>query len=164
MQNPTVNVVPNRFVSGVADSGQNKPLVFAIMALLTLSLIFSFTNVFKVEGLFGVSEGFSLAVDSGIVPIIIIVYAVAIVALAVPLLTKQAWSSKFFLPVKIATISLCLWFLLVLMEGIDGVNSSGYSSVSEFTVSVTGWLFVITTIGALILSYKCTSNLKKQLR
>lgn len=160
MKNKAIEMKSN-LISGVVDLGKNKVLVLGNIALLILSLIFSFTNTFKVDAILGVSEGMSLVEDVGMKPIYLILYLTAIIVLMIPLLFKKAWSPKFFLPAKIVTILSSLYFLIVLFIGLDEVDSSGYGSIAEFNLSVTGWLFVITTIGALVLAYKNTFDLKK---
>lgn len=160
MKDKAVEMKDN-LISGVADLGKNKVLILGNIALLILSLIFSFTNTFKVEAIFGISEGMSLLENDGMKLIYLILYLSAIIVLMIPLLLKKAWSPKFFLPAKIATILSSLYFLLGLFAGLDEVDSNGYGSIAEFNLSVTGWLFVLTTIGALVLAYKNAFDLKK---
>lgn len=149
-------------ISGVADLGKNKVLILSNIVLLILSLIFSFTKVFKVDAILGISEGMSMFEDmAGIKVFFIICYLLSVLALVFPLFFKKAWSPKFFLPTKIVTILSSIWFFIILFVGLNEVNSSGYGSIAEFNLSVTGWLFVITTIGALVLAYKNTFDLKK---
>lgn len=150
------------FVVGMADLGKNKILILGNAVLLVLSLLFSFTKVFNVDAILGVSEGMSMFEDmAGIKTFFIIFYLFAVIILFVPLLFKKAWSPKIFLPAKITTILSSAWFLIVLFTGLNQVESSGYSSIAEFNLSGTGWFFVITTIGALILAYKNAIDLKK---
>lgn len=161
LKNKTAEMNSNP-ISSMADSEKNKALILGNAVLLMLSLIFSFTKMFKVDGIFGISEGMSLFEGlTGIKVICVICYLLAVLALVFPLLLKKAWSPKFFLPTKIVTILSSIWFLIVLLVGLVQTDSSGYSSMAEFNLSVTGWLFVITTIGALILAYKNTNSLKK---
>lgn len=160
--NTSAKELRSNFTLGTVDLGKNRVLILANIALLILSLLFSFTNIFKVNAIFGMSAGMSLFEYAEIKPIYLILYLIAIIILMIPLLFKKAWSPKFFLPTKIVTILSLLYFLLFLFIGLDEVDSSGYGSIAEFNLSVTGWLFVITTIGALGLAYKNTVNLKKQ--
>lgn len=160
MKNKAVDMKEN-LITGVADLGKNKVLILGNIALLILSLIFSFTDIFKFETVFGDKQGLSLVEDVGMTPIYLIFYLIAIAVLIIPLLLKKAWSSKFFLPTKIVTVLSMLYFLLVLSLGLSELNSNEYGSYAEFGLSVTGWLFVITTVGALILAYKNTFDLKK---
>lgn len=160
MKNKSVEMKEN-LITGVADLGKNKVLILGNIALLILSLIFSFTDIFKFETVFGDKQGLSLVEDVGMTPIYLIFYLIAIAVLIIPLLLKKAWSSKFFLPTKIVTVLSMLYFLLVLSLGLSELNSNEYGSYVEFSLSVTGWLFVITTVGAMILSYKNAFDLKK---
>lgn len=150
------------FAAGMADLGKNKILILGNAVLLVLSLLFSFTKVFNVDGILGISEGMSMFEDmAGIKAFFIICYLFAVIILFFPLLFKKAWSPKFFLPAKITTILSSAWFLIVLFTGLYQIESSGYSSIAEFNLSGTGWFFVITTIGALVLAYKNAIDLKK---
>lgn len=160
MKNKAVEMKEN-LITGVADLGKNKVLILGNIALLILSLIFSFTDIFKLETVFGDQQGLSLVEDVGMTPIYLILYIAAIAVLLIPVLFKKVWSSKFFLPTKIVTVLSMLYFLLVLSLGLNELNSNAYGSYAEFGLSVTGWLFVITTVGALILAYKNTFDLKK---
>ena len=160
MKNKSVEMKEN-LITGVADLGKNKVLILGNIALLILSLIFSFTDIFKLETVFGDKQGLSLVEDVGMTPIYLILYIAAIAVLLIPVLFKKVWSSKFFLPTKIVTVLSMLYFLLVLSLGLSELNSNEYGSYVEFSLSVTGWLFVITTVGAMILSYKNAFDLKK---
>lgn len=160
MKNKAVEMKEN-LITGVADLGKNKVLILGNIVLLILSLIFSFTDIFKLETVFGDQQGLSLVEDVGMTPIYLILYIAAIAVLLIPVLFKKVWSSKFFLPTKIVTVLSMLYFLLVLSLGLNELNSNAYGSYAEFGLSVTGWLFVITTVGALILAYKNTFDLKK---
>lgn len=160
MKNKAVEMKEN-LITGVADLGKNKALILANIVLLIFSLLFSFTDIFKIETVFGDLQGLSLVEDVGMKPIYLILYIAAIAVLLIPVLFKKVWSSKFFLPTKIVTILSMLYFLLVLSLGLKELNSNEYGSYAEFSLSVTGWLFVITTVGAMILSYKNTFDLKK---
>lgn len=160
MKNKAVEMKEN-LITGVADLGKNKALILANIVLLIFSLLFSFTDIFKIETVFGDLQGLSLVEDVGMKPIYLILYIAAIAVLLIPVLFKKVWSSKFFLPTKIVTILSMLYFLLVLSLGLNELNSNEYGSYAEFSLSVTGWLFVITTVGAMILSYKNTFDLKK---
>lgn len=160
MKNKSVEMKEN-LITGVADLGKNKVLILGNIALLILSLIFSFTDIFKFETVFGDKQGLSLVEDVGMTPIYLILYIAAIAVLLIPVLFKKVWSSKFFLPTKIVTVLSMLYFLLVLSLGLSELNSNEYGSYVEFSLSVTGWLFVITTVGAMILSYKNAFDLKK---
>lgn len=160
MKNKAVEMKEN-LLTGVADLGKNKVLILGNIVLLILSLIFSFTDIFKLETVFGDQQGLSLVEDVGMTPIYLILYIAAIAVLLIPVLFKKVWSSKFFLPTKIVTVLSMLYFLLVLSLGLNELNSNAYGSYAEFGLSVTGWLFVITTVGALILAYKNTFDLKK---
>lgn len=160
MKNKSVEMKEN-LITGVADLGKNKVLILGNIALLILSLIFSFTDIFKFETVFGDKQGLSLVEDVGMTPIYLILYIATIAVLLIPVLFKKVWSSKFFLPTKIVTVLSMLYFLLVLSLGLNELNSNAYGSYAEFGLSVTGWLFVITTVGALILAYKNTFDLKK---
>ncbi len=160
MKNKAVEMKEN-LITGVADLGKNKVLILGNIVLLILSLIFSFTDIFKLETVFGDQQELSLVEDVGMTPIYLILYIAAIAVLLIPVLFKKVWSSKFFLPTKIVTVLSMLYFLLVLSLGLNELNSNAYGSYAEFGLSVTGWLFVITTVGALILAYKNTFDLKK---
>lgn len=160
MKNKSVEMKEN-LITGVADLGKNKVLILGNIALLILSLIFSFTDIFKFETVFGDKQGLSLVEDVGMTPIYLILYIATIAVLLIPVLFKKVWSSKFFLPTKIVTVLSMLYFLLVLSLGLSELNSNEYGSYVEFSLSVTGWLFVITTVGAMILSYKNAFDLKK---
>ena len=173
MKNKAIEM-KNNFVSGVADLGKSKTLIFGNIILLFLSLIFSLTKVFKVDAILGMSQGMSMFVDiesvkemdgfkdmAGVKSFALIFYLFAILMLVFPLLLRREWSTKFFLPTKIVTIATLVWFLFVLFTGLSELDSSEYSSLAEFNLSGTGWLFLVTTAGALILAYKNTVDLKK---
>lgn len=152
----------DNFVAGMADLGKNKILILGNAVLLVLSLLFSFTKVFNVDAILGISEGMSMFEDmAGIKAFFIICYLFAVIILFFPLLFKKAWSPKIFLPAKITTILSSAWFLIVLFTGLNQVESSGYSSIAKFNLSGSGWFFVITTIGAFVLAYKNAIDLKK---
>ena len=136
MKNKSVEMKEN-LITGVADLGKNKVLILGNIALLILSLIFSFTDIFKFETVFGDKQGLSLVEDVGMTPIYLIFYLIAIAVLIIPLLLKKAWSSKFFLPTKIVTVLSMLYFLLVLSLGLSELNSNEYGSCGG--VWVWGW-------------------------
>lgn len=149
-----------KLISGVDDFEKNKMLVLGNITLLILSLIFSFTKVFTVDGILGISQGMSMYQDMiGVKFFFIVGYLLSVLSLASPWLDKKAWSPVFFLPTKIVTILSSIWFLLVLSVGTDEAGS-----MAEFNLSATGWLFIISTIGAFVLAYKNTFDLKKLIK
>lgn len=161
--------IRSNVISGVADLGQNKVLILGNIALLVLSFIFSFAKVLD-TGVMGISAtSMSMFFDEisddmlGVRAFCTICYLISIISLTFPLLFKKAWKPKFFIPTKIVTILSLIWLLLVSSVMSHQINSSIYGSLSEFSLNATGWLFIVTTIGALILAYKNTFDLKNHL-
>lgn len=160
VKNKAVEIKSN-FISGVVDLGKYRVFFLGNVLLLILSLIFSFTNTFDAT-LFGESRAVSLTEEAVMKWIFAIAYITATVFLVSPLLFKKSWSPWFFLPTKIVTILSSLYFFLLLFVGLNEAKSGIYASLGvEFNITATGWLFIVTTIGALVLAYKNTYDLKK---
>lgn len=161
----TASEMKDNFISGVADLGKYKMLLFANIALLLLSMIFSLTNTFKAEAWLGISQSMSMFDEmTGTKLFFIACYILSIVTLVFPLLLKKAWKPSFFLPAKIITILSTLWFFIVLIAGLNEVSSSEFSSMAEFTLTATGWLFIVATLGAMALSFKIALDFKKAIK
>ena len=154
--------IKSNFAESVADLGKNKGLLFANIALIVCSMIFSLLKTFKVTAVMGISESMSMfdGVD-GVRNFFIIGYIVSVFFLLFPLMFKKAWKSIFFLPAKIISILSVLWFLLFTFMGISEVDESDYSALAEFAPSVAGWIYIIATLGALFLSFKLALEYKK---
>lgn len=149
-------------VLNTADLGKNRLFIFGNIALLILSIIFACTPIFKVSSLFGISESMSMFVDiNGIRVFFISCYIISIIFIIIPLVSKKAWKSKYFLMGKITSILMLIWFLIVLISGISKTEESSYGSIAEFSLTATGWLFLIFTIGSIILLFKTSYDIKK---
>lgn len=135
--------------------------MWADIALLLLSMIFSLTNAFRVSAVFGIGEEMTL-LDEGIKPVVMVFYLLAMISIVAPLLFKKKHKPIHFLTAKIMTILMLVWFLFVLLVGVSEVSSSDYSSLAEFKVSGSGCFFLLTTMGALMLAFKITGDLKKE--
>ncbi len=143
--------------------GNAKNLLLASIALLILSAIFAVTPVLKVDAILGISENMGMFDEvEGLKTVSIIAYIVSGVCLLFPLMSNKNPKSVFLLCAKVTTVLNLAWFLIVFFTGTDEVSSSMYSSVAEFAISVTGWLFLATTVGCLIVLFKLTSDIKKQ--
>lgn len=153
----------SNFVSSVADTGKNKVLLLANIALLLISFIFSLTETFKVDAILGINESMSMFDDmQGVKAFFIFGYLLSISSIFIPLLFKKSWKPKFFLPAKVVTIASTGWFFLLLITGLEEVKSSEFSSMAEFAPTPAGWIFLIATLCAIILSFKLALDFKKQ--
>ncbi len=130
--------------------------------LLILSLVFSMTDVFNVNGILGVSEGMSMFQDMiGTGIFFGFAYLLSAAALVIPWILKKNWHHRLFLPAIIVTILSLIWFLFVLLIGAIEVSSSDLGSLAEFALSATGWLYIVSTITSLIISFKNFFDFKK---
>ncbi len=174
VENPTdIRLSPNEivnqathmkdnFVSGIAEMKQNKMFVLGNIALLILSMIFSCIPAFQGRA-FIASECMSLFFDGmeSVQVFCIVFYLFAAFMLLYPLLFRKAWKRRFIVPSQIITIALLVWFFILFLVGINETNSSGYGSIVSFEITASGWLFLLTTIGAFILSCKNSHDIKK---
>ncbi len=159
--NQTTRIKDN-FVSCITEMKQNKMFVLGNIALLILSMIFSCIPAFQGRS-FIASERMSLFFDGmeGVRVFCVIFYLFAAFMLLYPLLFRKAWKRRFIVPSQIITVALLVWFFILFLVGINETNSSGYSSIVSFEITASGWLFLLTTIGAFILSCKNSHDIKK---
>ncbi len=150
---------------------EQKKFLWANVILLALSLILSFTKVVGIRAeFFGLSASestsltFSETEYAGVISLIFIAaYLPAIICIILPLLStnKNNWSPAIFIPTKIVTILSFCWFLMILLILIAEGKDDFLSSIVTINISVSGWLYVFSTIGALVLAFKNSNALKQ---
>lgn len=170
LQFSTGNLSEN-FKAGMAGLGKNMVLYFVNLGLLLLSFIFSQINTFSSDygilkaGLFGMSAGDALGMgdeaastNAVFVRIIFILIYIAVIAAAVlPLLTGKKWKALYILPGAVWTLFSLLWYFFTYSFFLSIFHSE--SAGLGFDFSAVGWLFLLTTIGSLVLSVLISLNM-----
>lgn len=156
--------INNNYVVGIEGLGKIKNFFFASIALIVLSLFFSFFSTICVySDITGQSDTASLFSNIGAAIFFTLFYLIGIVVMLLPLLLKKQWSAKYFLPIKIIMIMSFLFFLIAVIDMYAELDhyASYWGGAVKGKICVTGWLYAISTVGALILSYKNTIDMKK---
>ncbi len=162
IKNKAVNIRSN-FKAGLVDLGKYKWIVFANIALLLLSMFFSTMSIFKLDAVLEYSRSISLyESEDGVKNVFIIVYLISAIITLLPLLLNKVWKGIYFLPEKITTIITMYMFFSIWNFYVEKIDEQRYGGLANFEVSIVGWLFAITTVGAIILSFKIPMDLKNK--
>ncbi len=151
--------VKSNFNVGLANLGKYKMIFFVNLALVILNMFICTAPLFEASSILGISKSITLFEDSdGLKVIFVILYLISAVLIVLPLLLKKAVTGKYFLLEKIITIASASWFFILwCFAGV--VADSSYGTVS-FKISFLGVLFILATVGAIILSFKIPRDLK----
>ena len=143
--------------------GKNKLLWFVNIGLFFLSLIFAMLPAFSVDyDYLSVAHKMSLFDELLVLRLIFIAaYVTSLVLLALPVLFSKKVSKKMLLAEKITGIVILLYFFLLVISGANETSSNDWTGIASFSITATGWLFMICTVGALIISYKLSADIKK---
>ncbi len=147
-----------------SNLGQLKNLFFICLVVLVLSMIFSFTEVFKAYSNLGNSETIGMlgsSSEENFKGLDFVLYGGSIIVMCLPLITKKEIKKINLLPAKITTILNLSWFLLVFLLTLSDVNSSGLSSFGGIGISIMGWFFLATTVGSIFLLFKLSGQIKR---
>ncbi len=170
---PTKNVTPvNTYQASdkqpyFFDEAKNKILTYANLVLLILSMVFMLTETFSASipeldliqraTMFG-QEDYTV----GFTAFFVGLYIVAIISMLVSIFNEKTKRLILFIFPKIATIVSSFWFIVFYVSVFSAYKSEDYKV--QFGPTITGWLYLITTVGVLILSFKISHNLKLKKR
>ncbi len=153
---------------------EREKFVWANVILLALSLILAFTKVIVISVSLWVvdySEGIPLTSWEtneeywNIHPFtFILAYLAAIICIVLPLrsTTKKDFSPAIFIPAKIATILSFCCFLMLMVKTCIYISDDYFEALESINLSSSGWLYLFSTIGALVLAFKNAKDLKQR--
>ncbi len=153
--------VTSKALNSANSLGKNAPLLFITIGTLILSFILSFTKLLKYD--FGILGYFTsdlpqLNSFGGVSSIWAvfhsILYIAAIIVVIFPFFTTKIWNPGRF-ALQIVTGFITLLSFLILYGVQEGVASDACS------ISFAGWLFLLSTIAMLVLSFIMISHTKR---
>lgn len=137
--------------------GENKLFYFLTAGLTFLSFIFVMFPTIKATADWE-SKTTSIFGPSGMAPFIAIIYLAAIALHFVPFITAKPFKKIYFLLEKIITIFSLSFFAIGYFAG--AAEASKYDTASIFP-TFAGWIFLLSTVGAIVLSYMLSSKVKQ---
>lgn len=155
--------IRDSIAGGAAAIDRSKLIAFAGLAALVLSFILSLTQIFKISA-YGLTQTTTMFEDelfndatvdfNAFKVIFIIMYLLSIVALACPLLLKK-WEQRItIVPGALTSVSVLVYFAIFASVGASDLKANKYTAAAEFSLTATGWLFILSTLCAVALMFK----------
>lgn len=156
--------IRDSIAGGAAAINRSKLIAFAGLAAMLLSFIFSLTQIFKISA-YGLTQTTTMFEDelfndatvdfNAFKVLFIIMYLLSIVALACPLLLKNKWEQRItIVPGALTLVSVLVYFAIFASVGAGDLKANKYTAAADFSLTATGWLFILSTICAVALMLK----------
>lgn len=157
------NFSGGNFTSRVNELGINPMLFYANLALIILGGIFAASKIFKVS-VFGFSESATMFEDAdGLKVLCVILYLVSVCLIVQPLITGGELTPGRFLMAKIVIIISLICFIMVYADSSSNIKSDNVSwTGAKLGLTGAGLFYLITNIGALVLTFINSKELKKR--
>lgn len=153
----------NGFIANLKYSWKQFTLILANIIFLWLSSYLMFLPTFEIHAILGISEQASMFADMEVVAIFMhLSFRVALLVMLIPLFWVKKRKIKFFIPTTVVTAISILWLIIARSVVESEINESGYAGAIKLVLSDGGILFLITAIGALLLSLGYILYTKKE--
>ncbi len=159
--NPRPFMVKPPVATYVSLQAKQRNLLYVLLGLLFFGMLFTILPTFTVTALAIASKSYTMFDGVGFLTFLtVLMYLGAAAAILYPMLTKRAWRSLYLLPSKIVSCWTLLWFIIAWIGINDSLKRSAYSDLSSFGPNFAGWLLLLFSVAAVILSFVLSAEIK----